>query len=154
MPRRCRAATRSRPRIRQSTFTPGATFVTLGSQTLTATDISNATITGSKTTTVGSGPATQLVVGGLANTSLAGVAQSVTVTAKDAFGNTATGYTGADHVTSSDGASILPADYSFLAGDAGLHTSRRCDPEDARVAQRDRHRHGERLDHRASKTSP
>ena len=104
------------------TFTPGATFVTLGSQTLTANDISNATITGSKTTTVGPGPATQLVVGGLADPSSAGAAQSVTVTAKDALGNTATGYTGTVHFTSSDGASILPADYSFTAGDAGVHT--------------------------------
>ena len=76
------------------TFTPGATFVTLGSQTLTANNLSNATITGSKTTTVGPGPATQLVVGGLADPSSAGAAQSVTVTAKDALGNTATGYTG------------------------------------------------------------
>jgi hypothetical protein len=104
------------------TFTPGATFRTLGSQTLTATDISNATITGLKTVAVGPGPATQLTVSGLANPSAAGTAQSLTVTAKDQFGNTATGYTGTIHVSSTDGAATLPVDYTFTAGDSGAHT--------------------------------
>jgi hypothetical protein len=104
------------------TFTPGATFVTLGSRSLTVTDISNAGVTGSATTTVGPGPATHLVVSGLADPSTAGAAQSVTVTAKDALNNTATGYTGTIHFTSSDGAATLPANYTFTAGDAGAHT--------------------------------
>ena len=46
----------------------------------------------------------------------------VTVTAMDAYGNTATGYTGTVHFTSTDGAAVLPADYTFTAGDAGVHT--------------------------------
>ena len=41
---------------------------------------------------------------------------------KDAFGNTATGYTGTVHFTSTDGQAVLPADYTFTAGDAGIHT--------------------------------
>jgi hypothetical protein len=44
------------------------------------------------------------------------------VTAKDPYGNTATGYTGTVHFTSSDSKAALPADYSFKAGDAGVHT--------------------------------
>jgi hypothetical protein len=104
------------------TFTAGATFVTTGSRTLTATDTSNGAINGSQTITVGPGAATHFVVGGLANPSTAGVAQSVTVTAKDAFNNTATGYTGTVHVTSSDGAATLPANYAFTGADAGSHS--------------------------------
>ena len=103
------------------TFTPGATLITTGSRTLTATDTSNAAINGSQTVTV-SRVATHFVVGGLANPSTAGVAQSLTVVAKDAFNNTASGYTGTVHFTSSDGAATLPANYGFIAGDAGSHS--------------------------------
>src|SRR5207248_303029 len=52
----------------------------------------------------------------------AGSALNVTVAAKDASGNTATGYTGTVHFTSSDGHAVLPADYTFTAADAGVHT--------------------------------
>jgi predicted extracellular nuclease len=45
----------------------------------------------------------------------------LTVTAKDAYGNTVTGYTGTVHFTSSDSKAILPADYSFTASDNGVH---------------------------------
>src|SRR4029077_7060060 len=41
---------------------------------------------------------------------------NVTVTALDAFGNTATGYTGKVHFTSSDSGSALPADSPLTAG--------------------------------------
>ena len=47
---------------------------------------------------------------------------TVTVTAKDAFNNTATGYLGTIHFTSSDIAATLPADYPFLVGDNGVKT--------------------------------
>ena len=104
------------------TFTPGAAFVTTGSRTLTATDTSNAAISGSQTVTVGPGAATHFVVSGLANPSTAGVAQTVTVTAKDAFNNIATGYMGTVHFTSSDGGATLPPNYSFIGADAGSHT--------------------------------
>jgi hypothetical protein len=48
----------------------------------------------------------------------------VTVTAYDAYGNVATGYTGTVHFTSSDHNpnAHLPADYTFTAADAGTHT--------------------------------
>jgi hypothetical protein len=41
---------------------------------------------------------------------------------KDAYGNTVTGYTGTVHFTSSDGQAVLPANYTFTATDAGVHT--------------------------------
>src|SRR5260370_35767000 len=47
---------------------------------------------------------------------------SVTVTALDQFNNVATGYTGIVHFTSSDGQAVLPANYTFVAGDNGIHT--------------------------------
>jgi hypothetical protein len=60
-------------------------------------------------------------------TATAGVAFSVTVTALDAYGNTVvwysgTGYTGTVSFTSSDAQAVLPANYTFLAGDNGVHT--------------------------------
>src|SRR5258708_29711698 len=52
----------------------------------------------------------------------AGVANNFTVTAKDAFNNTALGYVGTVHFTSSDGIAVLPSDYTFTSGDAGVKT--------------------------------
>ncbi len=63
----------------------------------------------------------KLVVTAPAATSV-GAPFSVTVTAQDGCGNTLTGYTGTVHFTSSDGAAILPANYTFTLGDAGVHT--------------------------------
>jgi hypothetical protein len=52
----------------------------------------------------------------------AGASFSLTVRAVDQFGNTATDYTGTVHFTSSDGSATLPANYTFTAGDGGIHT--------------------------------
>jgi hypothetical protein len=51
-----------------------------------------------------------------------GAAFSVTLTVQDAYGNVVTGYTGTVRFTSSDGAATLPANYTFTATDAGVHT--------------------------------
>jgi hypothetical protein len=55
---------------------------------------------------------------------VAGSTFSVTVTAKDAYGETATGYIGKIHFSSSDSGSgvNLPSDYAFQPGDLGIHT--------------------------------
>jgi hypothetical protein len=50
------------------------------------------------------------------------VAGSFTVTAKNADGTTATGYTGTVQLTSSDPQAVLPANYTFTAADHGMHT--------------------------------
>jgi hypothetical protein len=47
---------------------------------------------------------------------------SATLTAYDSNYNVATGYRGTVHFTSTDGAATLPVDYTFTAGDAGVHT--------------------------------
>jgi hypothetical protein len=46
----------------------------------------------------------------------------ITVTARDAYGNVATGYRGRVHFTSTDAAAALPSDYTFTATDAGVHS--------------------------------
>ena len=53
---------------------------------------------------------------------VAGVAHNVTVTAKDAYGNVATGYRGTIHFSGSDPAAVLPTNYTFTAANAGTHT--------------------------------
>jgi hypothetical protein len=47
---------------------------------------------------------------------------SVTVTAKNPDGTTASGYRGTVHFTSTDTHAVLPSDYTFTAPDAGVHT--------------------------------
>jgi hypothetical protein len=98
------------------------TLKTAGTQSITVTDTGTGTITGTQNgVTVNPAAATTLAVAGFPSPATAGVTGNVTATAKDAFGNTATGYRGTVHVTSSDGQSSLPADYAFTSGDAGVH---------------------------------
>ncbi len=47
---------------------------------------------------------------------------SVTVTAKDSFGNTVTTYAGEVAFSSNDSSPTLPPNYTFQPGDAGVHT--------------------------------
>ncbi|MBI2830659.1 MAG: hypothetical protein HYX79_00180 [Chloroflexi bacterium] len=63
--------------------------------------------------------AATLTVSGIADPITKNVASGVTVTAKDAYGNTATTYTGAIHFTSSDSSATLPGNYTFVGGDNG-----------------------------------
>ena len=63
-----------------------------------------------------------LIVAGYPSPTTVGASHTFTVTAKDASNNTATGYTGTVHFSSSDGAATLPANYTFVGGDAGAHT--------------------------------
>jgi ELWxxDGT repeat protein len=99
-----------------------ATLVTAGSQSITATDTVNSSLTSMQTgITVNPAAASILVITGPANVS-AGVAFSITVTAYDAYGNVATGYLGTVHFKSSDGKASLAANYTFKASDKGTHT--------------------------------
>jgi hypothetical protein len=65
--------------------------------------------------------ATQLMVSAPADI-LSGTPFDVTVTALDAYGHTATGYTGTVTFAASDLAAVLPSDYAFTADDGGSHT--------------------------------
>jgi hypothetical protein len=103
------------------TFT--VTLKTAGSQTVTVTDlIGPSFLTSSAMVTVSPAATNALMVSGLASPIVAGMAGSITVTAKDAYGNVATSYTGMIHFTSSDAQAALPGDYTFTAGDHGVHT--------------------------------
>lgn len=53
---------------------------------------------------------------------LSGAPLTVTVTAKNSDGTTDTGYAGTVHFTSSDGAAVLPGDYTYVSGDQGSRT--------------------------------
>jgi uncharacterized protein (TIGR03382 family) len=96
------------------------TLKTVGTQTVTATDPlypTQMTATGSVQVTPG--PAASYVVSGFTPPVRAGAAAAFTVTAKDAYGNAATGYAGTAAVTSSDGKAVLPVALTFSAGTAG-----------------------------------
>jgi hypothetical protein len=96
------------------------TPMTLGTQTLSAVDLSTGTLVGSETVTVTPGWAASFVMTSLAAT-VAGVSQSFTVTAYDAFGNVSTVYTGGVLVATSD-PRVGSFYYAFTAADAGVHT--------------------------------
>jgi hypothetical protein len=93
-----------------------ATLKTVGSQSITATDTVTGSITGtSNTITVNPGAATHFVVSAT-SPQAAGTAFNFTVTAQDASNNTATGYAGTAHFTSSDGSATLPANSTLASG--------------------------------------
>ena len=102
------------------TFT--ATLRTAGSQNLQVTDITSSSISSTESGIVVQAAAAQsLRVAGFPTSDLAGEVNLVTVTAYDAYGNVATGYTGTLSFSSTDSHAVLPANYTFTAGDAGTH---------------------------------
>jgi uncharacterized delta-60 repeat protein len=104
-------------------FTHGLVLKTAGLQSLTATDTANGALTATRSNIqVNPAAAKTLSIAGFPSPITAGNAGSFTVTAKDAYGNIATGYTGTIHFTSSDSSAQLPADYTFAVGDNGVHT--------------------------------
>jgi Invasin, domain 3/Bacterial Ig-like domain (group 1) len=90
---------------------------------------------GSRTVTAAAGAVTGTSAGVLVNSALpaatltatapspatAGTGFSVTVTAKDAYGNIATGYTGTVSLTSTDPQVVVPGPYGFVGADNGSH---------------------------------
>lgn len=101
------------------TFT--VTPVTLGAQTLTATDTSGNGLTASETIVGTPGFAAKFVVTAVSD-AVAGTSQAMTITAYDAFGNLAVDYSGTVVFSSSDPQATLPYYYTFTAADAGTHT--------------------------------
>ena len=99
------------------TFISGVTLVTTGSQSITATDTRTSSIYGSQTgITVAVSSLTHFVVSGFPGSTVAGVAHSVTVIAKDTYNNTVTGYAGTVKITSSDGKAVLPSNAGLPNG--------------------------------------
>ena len=96
-------------------------FLTVGTQTLTATDVVNASITGTTTSNATPPVANSFQVAGYPST-VAGTANPFTVTVIDTIGQTATGFAGTVYFTSSDIQAGLPASYTFTTADAGVHS--------------------------------
>ncbi len=102
------------------TFT--ATLKTAGTQTISLADSANSLSAAQTGIVVTVAAASSILVTGYPATATAGVAQTVTVTAFDAFGNVATNYSGTVTFTSSDPQAALPTAYTFTAADQGTHT--------------------------------
>jgi uncharacterized repeat protein (TIGR03803 family) len=98
------------------------TLKTAGAQSVTAADATNGAVAGSQPgITVTPAAAASLVFGNVPAGVTAGGAFTVTLTAKDAFGNAAAGYAGTVSFGSSDAQATLPGSYTFTDGDAGTH---------------------------------
>jgi len=103
------------------TFT--AALKTAGTQAITVIDKNTPILTSTQSgIAVNPAAASALGVSGFPSPLTAGLAGSITVTAMDAYGNTATGYSGTVAFASSDGQANLPAAYTFTAADLGSHT--------------------------------
>ncbi len=104
-----------------STLTSGVgnffvTLMTVGSQTITATDTVMAAITGtSNSINVTTNPATHFSVSAPVSVS-AQKSFNFTVTALDAANNLAVTYSGTAHFTSTDGKAVLPANSTLTKG--------------------------------------
>jgi hypothetical protein len=94
----------------------GFTLKTTPSQTITVTDSAASISQTSSSITVNAAGAASFVVSGFPSPTIAGVAHSVTVTAKDVYGNTATSYGGTVKITSSDSKAVLPSNGGLTSG--------------------------------------
>jgi streptogramin lyase len=92
-----------------------------GSYTVTAS-VDGVATTVSFDLTNTAGAADHFAVGATPTTVALGGTVSVTVTALDAFGNTATDYSGTVTLSSTDTSAALPTAYAFTSADAGVHT--------------------------------
>ncbi len=99
-----------------------ATLKTAGTQSLTATDTTTASLTGTEGgITVKPAAASKFLISAPSSVH-AGVAFALTLTVEDAYGNVVTGYAGTGHVSSTDSTATLPKNYTFTAADKGIHT--------------------------------
>jgi hypothetical protein len=98
------------------------TLKTAGSQSITATDVAAASLTGSQTDILVVPAATSKLDIAAPASIAPGVPFDLTVTARDPFNNVATGYRGEIHFTNSDPRGTLPNNYTFTEDDAGVHT--------------------------------
>ncbi len=100
-----------------------ATLKTAGTKSITATDTANGAINGTQAgITVNPAAASALSVSGFPSPTTAGAVESFTVTARDAYGNVSPSYVGTVEFSSTDPQGVLPANYTFTAGDNGVHS--------------------------------
>jgi hypothetical protein len=106
----------------QGVATFNVMLYTAGTQSVTLADYANPAVALTQSgITVSPNVAASIAVPTLVGT-VAGVSQTFTISARDAYGNIATGYTGTLLFSSSDAKAVLPAAYTFTAADAGVHT--------------------------------
>jgi hypothetical protein len=97
-----------------------ATLNTVGTQSLSVSDIANPAFSSqAQISVITVVPASFELFA--SPTAAAGVAQTYVLVALDATGNVLTGYTGTVHLSSSDAQAVLPVDYTFTAADRGIH---------------------------------
>jgi hypothetical protein len=104
----------------------GVTLFTAGTQTLSAQDKANASLTGSATLTVVAAPANHFLITA-PPTAISGMPFDVMLMALDPYGNVDTNYQGTVTFSTNDTEAgvMLPADYTFTVGDggdSGVHT--------------------------------
>jgi hypothetical protein len=95
---------------------------TAGTQSLTVRDTANASIASTQSGIVITPGAAVTISVTRVRSTVAGVAQDVTVSARDVYGNVATDYRGIVTFASSDSKAGLPATYTFTDADAGTKT--------------------------------
>jgi hypothetical protein len=100
-----------------------ATLKTAGNQSITVQDVTTPAIVPATQFNILIQPAatSQFVVSGFPPYVTAGVSYNLTVSAKDPFGNLTPSYSGTVTFTSTDLQAMLPANYTFTSGDAGVH---------------------------------
>jgi hypothetical protein len=99
---------------------PGINLLTAGTRTVSVAADGLPAV--AATVDVSPAAASRLTLGA-PTTASAGVPFDITVTAFDAYGNLATGFTGTVHFDTTDPIGDLPADYPFTGLDQGAHTS-------------------------------
>jgi hypothetical protein len=104
------------------THTFNATLKTAGTQSVTVADTLKGGLAATMSGIVVSPAAAATFLLTAPASVTRGAAFSLTLTVEDAYGNVVTGYTGTVQFASSDGTATLPADYTFTATDAGVHT--------------------------------
>jgi hypothetical protein len=110
------------------TFTPAdkgvhtvtVTLYTAGPQSISTTSSTDGAVGLLQGVVVQAATAHSLVITGLSSSVYSGLSDSFKVTAYDAYGNVATGYTGTVTFTSSDPLAGLPSNYTFTPAAAGV----------------------------------
>ena len=103
----------------------GAVLKTAGTRSITATDTTTASITGTQSGIIVIPAAVStLVVAGYPSPTLRQEFHDFTVTATDPFGNLITDYRGTITFSSDESHADLPDDYTFTDADMGMHTFR------------------------------
>ena len=101
----------------------GAVLVTAGSQTITATDTANPSITGNTPVTVVPAATSKFLIQPASTNVVSNQAFAIKVAAVDQFNNLTPTYTGTVHFTTTDPAAagvVVPGDYKFTTGVAGM----------------------------------